>query len=163
MILGERYEEYLFWLNLPSSADFIGSVLNLYDSPIRTRSAANLILATDDPQSGIVTTLKRGLYGFEPVPRIEAYDLSRQVHVARNVSIHDRIQNLRSINTMAETTIEGITLSQLPKVTTLAANDLIEIDRNGTGAAVSYVNLVEAMADSLGLAGVAEALEQIIG
>ena len=51
---------------------------------------------------------------------------------------------------MAETTIEGITLSQLPKVTTLAANDLIEIDRNGTGAAVSYANLVEAMADSLG-------------
>lgn len=64
---------------------------------------------------------------------------------------------------MAETTIESITLSQLPKVTTLAANDLIEIDRNGTGAAVSYANLVEAMADSLGLAGVAEALEQIIG
>lgn len=64
---------------------------------------------------------------------------------------------------MAETTIEGITLSQLPKVTILAANDLIEIDHNGTGAAVSYVNLVEAMADSLGLAGVVEALEQIIG
>ena len=64
---------------------------------------------------------------------------------------------------MAETTIEGITLSQLPKVTILAANDLIEIDRNGTGAAVSYVNLGEAMADSLGLAGVVEALEQIIG
>lgn len=64
---------------------------------------------------------------------------------------------------MAETTIEGITLSQLPKVTTLAANDLIEIGRNGTGAAVSYANLVEAMADSLGLAGVAETLEQIIG
>ena len=39
----------------------------------------------------------------------------------------------------------------------------MEIDRNGTGAAVSYANLVEAMADSLGLAGVAEALEQIIG
>ena len=73
VILGERYEEYLFWLNLPSSADFIGCVLNLYDSPIRTRSAANLILASDDPQSGIVTTLKRGLYGFEPVPRIETY------------------------------------------------------------------------------------------
>lgn len=48
-------------------------MLNLYDSPIRTRSAANLILAADDPQSGIVTTLKRGLYGFEPVPRIETY------------------------------------------------------------------------------------------
>ena len=64
---------------------------------------------------------------------------------------------------MAETTIEGITLSQLPKVTTLAANDLIEIDRNGTSAAVSYANLVEAMTDSLGLAGVAKALEQIIG
>ena len=64
---------------------------------------------------------------------------------------------------MAETTIEGITLSQLPKVTTLAANDLIEIDRNGTGAAVSYAKRVEARADSRGLGGVVEALEQIIG
>ena len=64
---------------------------------------------------------------------------------------------------MAETTIEGITLSQLPKVTILAATDLIEIDRNGPGAAVSYVNLVETMADSLGLARVVEALAQISG
>ena len=64
---------------------------------------------------------------------------------------------------MAETTIVCIRLSQLPKVTTLAATHLIAIDSNGTGAADSYVNLVEAMADSLGLAGVAEALEQIIG
>ena len=64
---------------------------------------------------------------------------------------------------MAETTIEGITLSQLPKVTTLAANDLIEIDRNGTGAAVSYVNLGDAMAHTPGLAGMVEALQQIIG
>lgn len=56
-----------------------------------------------------------------------------------------------------------VTISQLPKVTTMAATDLMEIDRNGTGAAITYANLTQAIASTLGLAGVAEALEQIIG
>ena len=64
---------------------------------------------------------------------------------------------------MAETTIEGITLSQLPKVTTLSDNDLLEIDRNGTGASVSYATLVDAIGGSLGLTDLEETLKQIIG
>lgn len=56
-----------------------------------------------------------------------------------------------------------VTISQLPKVTKMAAADLIEIDRNGTGAAVSYATLVSAMTSSLGLTGVAEALDKLIG
>lgn len=58
---------------------------------------------------------------------------------------------------------DTITLSQLPKVTALVATDLIEIDRNGTGAAVTYANLVVALTASLGLTGIEEALKQIIG
>lgn len=56
-----------------------------------------------------------------------------------------------------------VTISQLPKVTTMAPTDLLEIDRNGTGAAVSYATLVSAVSSSLGLKGVTEALERIIG
>jgi len=58
---------------------------------------------------------------------------------------------------------DTITLSQLPKVTTLAVTDLIEIDRSGTGAAITYETLVRAMAASLGLTGIEEALNHIIG
>lgn len=64
---------------------------------------------------------------------------------------------------MADTTPSGITIAELTKVSTLAATDLLEIDRNGTGAAVSYATLVSEMSKSLGLAGIAEALELIIG
>lgn len=64
---------------------------------------------------------------------------------------------------MADTTPTGITISELTKVTTLAATDLLEIDRNGTGAAVSYASLVANITASLGLAGIEEALRQIIG
>lgn len=73
IILGKRYAEYLFWLDLPSSADFIGCVLNIYDSPMRTYSSAGLVIAADDTESGIYSTLKKGAFGFEPVPRIETY------------------------------------------------------------------------------------------
>lgn len=64
---------------------------------------------------------------------------------------------------MADTTPSGITIAELTKVSTLAATDLLEIDRNGVGAAVSYATLVSEMGKSLGLAGIAEALELIIG
>lgn len=64
---------YVLWLNLPSSADYIGSVVNLYDCPIRTRSSVNLVLAVDDPQSGLITTLRRGEFGLASTPRIETY------------------------------------------------------------------------------------------
>ena len=50
--------------------------MNLYDCPIRTRSSPSLVLAADDTQSGIVTTLKKDAYGmgYLPVPRIETYE-----------------------------------------------------------------------------------------
>lgn len=58
---------------------------------------------------------------------------------------------------------DTITIAELPKVTTLAATDLIEIDRNGSGAAVTYTNLVTSLSSSMGVTGVREALELIIG
>lgn len=64
---------YQIWLNLPASADYVGSVVNIYDCPIRTRSSANLILAVDDPQSGLFSSLKKDDYGFTSTPRIETY------------------------------------------------------------------------------------------
>lgn len=67
------------------------------------------------------------------------------------------------IEAIADPVSGAITLSQLPKVTTLAATDLIEIDRNGTGAVVTYATLVDAMTASLGLTGIEEALNHIIG
>lgn len=72
---GEHYDYYIVWLNLPTSAEYIGSVVNLYDCPIRTRSSPNIVLAADDTQSGIVTTLNKDTYGmgYLPVPRIETY------------------------------------------------------------------------------------------
>ena len=58
---------------------------------------------------------------------------------------------------------DTITLSQLPKVTTLAATDLIEIDRNGTGAAITYETLLLTITASLGLTGITDVLQKIIG
>ena len=68
-----------------------------------------------------------------------------------------------NISNVEEPVSGAITLSQLPKVTTLAATDLIEIARNGTGAAVTYATLVDAITASLGLTGIKEALNHIIG
>ncbi|WP_288237024.1 hypothetical protein [uncultured Alistipes sp.] len=58
---------------------------------------------------------------------------------------------------------DTITIAELPKVTSLASTDLIEIDRNGAGAAVTYANLVSSLSTSLGVTGVREVLELIIG
>ena len=68
-----------------------------------------------------------------------------------------------NISNVEEPVSGAITLSQLPKVTTLAATDLIEIDRNGTGAAVTYATLVDAITASLGFTRIKEALNHIIG
>ena len=73
IVSGAQFGVYEIWLNLPSSADYIGSVVNIYDSPIRTRSSPSLILAADDPQSGIFSTLNKGIYGFEKTARILTY------------------------------------------------------------------------------------------
>lgn len=64
---------------------------------------------------------------------------------------------------MADTTPTGITIAELTKVTTLATTDLFEIDRNGTGAAVSFGTLTAEISKSLELDGIKEVLEIIIG
>lgn len=58
---------------------------------------------------------------------------------------------------------DTITIAELPKVTTLASTDLIEIDRNGGGAAITYANLVAVLTSSMGVSGMREAFEAIIG
>lgn len=66
--------------------------------------------------------------------------------------------------TMADTTLPtGITIAEMTKVTSLASTDLIEIDRNGAGAAVSFDTLTAEISKVLGLTGITEALEKIIG
>lgn len=66
--------------------------------------------------------------------------------------------------TMADTTLPtGITIAEMTKVTSLASTDLIEIDRNGAGAAVSFDTLSAEISKVLGLTGITEALEKIIG
>ncbi len=64
---------------------------------------------------------------------------------------------------MADTQPNGITIAELTKVPTLVATDLFELDRYGTGVAVSYETLLSSISDALGLTGVREMLEQIIG
>lgn len=73
IINGDRYSDYIIWLNLPSTAEYIGSVINIYDCPIRTRAAASLVIADDDTESGIITALKQSIYGFDRVPRVITY------------------------------------------------------------------------------------------
>lgn len=70
---GEHYSDYIIWLNLPSSAEYVGCVLNLYDVPVRTRASPSLVIAADDPQSGIYCSLKQSIYGFERIPRLITY------------------------------------------------------------------------------------------
>ncbi len=78
----------------------------------------------------------------------------------------DLVTDPKLVNTIAiseASAADTITLSQLPKITALAATDLIEIDRNGTGAVVTYATLVNAITASLGLTGIEETLKRIIG
>lgn len=70
---GERYSDFIIWLNLPSSAEYVGSVINIYDCPIRTRASASLVIAVDDIESGIITSLKKTIFGFDYVPRLVTY------------------------------------------------------------------------------------------
>lgn len=75
IIDGARFGEYIIRLNLPSSAEYTGSVVNIYDSPIRTRSSPSLLLVADDSESGIVSTLRKDSYGlgYLPVARIVTF------------------------------------------------------------------------------------------
>ena len=70
-----NFGSYTIWINLPTSADFIGSVVNIYDCPIRTRSASNVIIATDDEESGILCSLgySEEMLTYIPIQRIECF------------------------------------------------------------------------------------------
>lgn len=63
---------YEVWLRLPTSEDYIGSVITLYDVPVRTRSSPSLVLAIDDEDSGVLTprSLDEAGLGFIPVQRL---------------------------------------------------------------------------------------------
>ena len=70
-----NWGSYIVWINLPTSADFIGSVVNIYDCPIRTRSSSNVIIATDDEDSGILCSLgySEQILTYNPIQRIECF------------------------------------------------------------------------------------------
>ena len=52
-----KFGGYEVWLRLPTSDDYVGSVLTLYDVPVRTRSSPSLILAIDDEDSGVLSPI----------------------------------------------------------------------------------------------------------
>ncbi len=70
-----NFGSYTVWINLPTSADFIGSVVNIYDCPVRTGSASNVIIATDDEESGILCSLgySEAALTYNPIQRIECF------------------------------------------------------------------------------------------
>lgn len=69
------FGSYVVWINLPTSADYIGSIINIYDCPVRTRSASNVIIATDDEESGILCSLgySEAALTYNPIQRIECF------------------------------------------------------------------------------------------
>ena len=70
-----HFGSYIVWINLPTSAEYIGSVVNIYDCPIRTRSSSNVIIATDDEDSGILCSLgySEQILTYNPIQRIECF------------------------------------------------------------------------------------------
>ena len=52
-----NFNSYIITIKLPTSAEYIGSVVNIYDCPVRTRSSSNVIIVTDDEESGILCSL----------------------------------------------------------------------------------------------------------
>ena len=67
-----KFGGYEVWLRLPTSEDYVGSVLTLYDVPVRTRSSPSLILAIDDEDSGVLSPISLDDAGlsFVPVQRL---------------------------------------------------------------------------------------------
>ena len=60
-------------INLPTSNEYIGNVLTLYDTPVRTRSSPDIILAVDDVESGILSSIKQNDFGFDSMQRVKCY------------------------------------------------------------------------------------------
>ena len=52
-----NWNSYTITIKLPTSEEYVGSVVNIYDCPVRTRSSSNVIIATDDEESGILCSL----------------------------------------------------------------------------------------------------------
>lgn len=71
--IGEQYQDYKIWINLPTSNEYIGNVLTLYDTPVRTRSSPDIILAVDDAESGILSSIKQNDFGFDRMQRVKCY------------------------------------------------------------------------------------------
>lgn len=57
---------YMVTVNLPTSADYIGSVVNLYDYPVRTKSSPEIYVVCNDEYCGIMSELQANSYGFIP-------------------------------------------------------------------------------------------------
>ena len=70
-----NWDSYTITIKLPTSADYIGSVINIYDCPVRTRSSSNVIIATDDEESGILCSLgySEEMLTYIPIQRIECF------------------------------------------------------------------------------------------
>ena len=70
-----NWDSYTITIKLPTSADYIGSVINIYDCPVRTRSSSNVIIATDDEESGILCSLgySEEMLTYFPIQRIECF------------------------------------------------------------------------------------------
>jgi len=69
----QKFGNYQVWLNLPSSEEYVGSVVTLYDVPVRTRSSPTVIIAANDEDSGILSSLTKDAYGYYEAHRIEFY------------------------------------------------------------------------------------------
>jgi hypothetical protein len=70
-----NWDSYIITIKLPTSSDYIGSVINVYDCPVRTRSSSNVIIATDDEESGILCSLgySEEMLTYFPIQRIECF------------------------------------------------------------------------------------------
>ena len=70
-----NWGSYIITIKLPTSSDYIGSVINIYDCPVRTRSSSNVIIATDDEESGILCSLgySEEMLTYFPIQRIECF------------------------------------------------------------------------------------------
>ena len=70
-----NWDSYVITIKLPTSADYLGSVINIYDCPVRTRSSSNVIIATDDDESGILCSLgyNESMLTYFPIQRLECF------------------------------------------------------------------------------------------
>ncbi|MBQ8272198.1 MAG: hypothetical protein IJZ09_04250 [Tidjanibacter sp.] len=63
---------YTIWLNLPTTPEYAGSVLTIFDNPMRSRSAPSLVVAVKNEKSGILTPISKDSSGtgYSPVNQL---------------------------------------------------------------------------------------------